>query len=269
MAMRGYPRNQLTDRSGTDPVATKTAQSRGYTISYEDTGAGPVIVLIPGATMSAADWRDAGYVDQLAPTHRVLSVDPLGNGLSDKPHDPDDYGWPAVANDMLAVMDAADVDRAVVWGYSRGGRLAAVLASEHPDRVAALVLHDASPENVMAGTPPPAHAEALMRGDFGLMWAGFDFSQDDQRYDEEVNDPRALGALWSGQARSGIAINLARIVAPALVIAGDDDRDVAKTVADALNVKLHVLPGLDHLRAFSRLDLVLPLVLGFLEPLGL
>ena len=81
--MRGYPRNRLTDRSGADLVATKTAQSRGHTISYEAAGVGPVIVLIPGATMSAADWREAGYVDRLTPNHRVLSVDPLGNGLSD------------------------------------------------------------------------------------------------------------------------------------------------------------------------------------------
>jgi pimeloyl-ACP methyl ester carboxylesterase len=268
--MRGYPRNRLTDRSGTDPVVTKTAQSRGYTISYDDAGVGPVIVLIPGATMSAADWRDAGYVDRLASTHRVLSVNPLGNGLSDKPHDPDVYAWPAVAADVLAVIDAADVDRAVVWGYSRGGALAAALASEHPDRVAALVLHDGSPENVAAGTPPPPHAEALMRGDFGPMWAGFAFSEDDRRYDEEVNDPRALGALWSGPGRYRVAMDLGRIVAPALVIeGGDDDPAVATTVADTLSAELHVIPGLDHLQAFSRLDLVMPLVLGFLEPLGL
>ena len=70
--------------------------------------------------------------------------------------------------------------------------------------------------------------------------------------------------------RSGIAIDLGHIVAPALVIeGGDDDPDVAKTVADALSAKLDVIPGLDHLQAFSRLDLVMPLVLAFLEPLGL
>ena len=268
--MRGYPRNRLTDRSGTGPVATKTARSRGYTISYEDAGVGPVIVLIPGATMSAADWRDAGYVDRLASTHRVLSVDPLGNGLSDKPHDPDAYVWPAVATDVLAVIDAADVDRAVLWGYSRGGALAAALSSEHPDRVAALVLHDGSPENVIAGTPPPPRVEALLRGDFGPMWAGFAFSEDDRHYDEEANDPRALGALWSGPGRSGVAIDLGRIVAPTLVIeGGDDDPGVATTVAGTLSAEVHVIPGLDHLQAFSRLDLVMPLVLGFLEPLGL
>jgi hypothetical protein len=46
MSVRGYPRNRLTDRSGTGPVVTKTAQSRGYTISCDDAGVGPVIVLI-------------------------------------------------------------------------------------------------------------------------------------------------------------------------------------------------------------------------------
>ena len=155
--MRGYPRNRLTDRSSASPVVTKTARSRGYTISYEDAGVGQVIVLITGATMSAADWRDAGYVDLLADDRRVLSVDPLGNGLSDKPRDPDAYGWPEVAGDVLAVMDAADVDRAVLWGYSRGGRLAAALAAENPDRAAALIVHDSELDDVAKGAPIPAY----------------------------------------------------------------------------------------------------------------
>lgn len=267
--MRGYPRNRLPDRSGADQVVTKAARSRGWTINYEDAGAGNVIVLIPGATMSAADWRDAGYVDRLAASRRVLNVDPLGNGLSDKPHDPSDYGWPAVADDVLAVMDAARADRAVVWGYSRGGPLAAALASGHPDRVAALILHDGVPQDVAPGTPPTPYSVALMGGDFAPMWAAFGFSEDDRRYDEEFNDPRALGALWVGLRRSGYAFDLAKIAAPTLIIAGDDDPDVTRTVADALGAELRLMPGLDHLQAFSRIDLVIPFVLDFLEPLGL
>ena len=268
--MRGYPRNRLTDRPDDEGVATRTTRSRGYTISYEDAGAGPAIVLIPGATMSAADWRDAGYVDRLATDHRVLGVDPLGLGLSDKPHDAEAYRWPAVAADVLAVMDAAGIERAVVWGYSRGGGLAAAVASEWPDRVSALILHDGTPEDVIAGTPLRPDVVALADGDFGPMWAAFDFSEPDRRHDEQVNDPMALGALWSARERFGAAFRLGRIVAPALVIeGGDDDPDGAKRCADALGVEVRVMPGLDHLQAFSRIDLVLPLVLGFLGPLRL
>ena len=270
--MRGYPRNRLTDRPDDEAVVTKTTQSRGYAISYEDAGTGPTIVLIPGATMSAADWRDAGYVERLATNHRVLSVDPLGNGLSDKPHDPDAYRWPDVADDVVAVMDAAGVDRAVVWGYSRGGGLAGAVAARCPDRVAALVLHDGGPAEVLKGSAPSLYAEAMSRGDFGLLWdgGGFTFSEDDRRYDEEANDPRALGAMAIGPRRSGIAIDLGRVTAPALVLeGGNDDPMVARKLADTLGVELNVLPGLDHLEAFSRLDLVMPLVLGFLESHGL
>lgn len=272
--MRGYPRNRLTDRSGADPVITRTTSSRGHTISFEDAGVGRAIVLIPGATMSAADWRDAGYVDLLATSRRVLSVDPLGNGLSDKPHDPDAYAWPAVAADVLAVMDAVGVDRAVVWGYSRGMGLAGALAADFPDRVAALILAGGGDltQEVAKGTAPSPYADAMSRGDFGLSWdgGGFTFSEDDRRYDEEFNDPRALGAMAAGRGRSGVSIDLGRVTAPALAyVGGNDEPDEHRATAEALGVELHVLPGLDHLEEFSRLDLVMPLVLGFLEPLGL
>jgi hypothetical protein len=53
--MRGYPRNRLTDRPADEVVVTRTTQSRGFKISYDDAGQGPVIVLIPGLTMPAAD----------------------------------------------------------------------------------------------------------------------------------------------------------------------------------------------------------------------
>jgi pimeloyl-ACP methyl ester carboxylesterase len=267
--MRGYPRNRVTVRPDDEVVVTRTTRSRGHTISYEDAGSGLAIVLLPGATMSAADFRDAGYVDRLAVDHRVLSIDPLGLGLSDKPHEAEAYRWPEVADDVLAVMDAAGVERAVVWGYSRGGGLAAVVASGHPDRVSALVLHEESPEDVIPGTPPSAHVAALIGGDFGPMWAAFDFSEPDRRHDEETNDPKALGALWSASRRFGVAFDLRHIAAPALVLSGDDDPGGAERCADALGAALRFMPGLDHLQAFSRTDIVMPLVLEFLRPLGL
>src|SRR5260221_12331234 len=166
--MRGYPRTWLTERPADEVVITKTTRSRGYTISYDDAGSGPVIVLVPGGTMSAGDWLDAGYVDQLAGSHGVISVAPLGLGQSDKPHDEAAYRLPDVAADVIAVMDAATVDRAVVWGYSYGGEVAAAVASHHV----------------------------------------------------AFNDPRAIGAMWSGADRSGSTTDLTRISAPALVLGG-------------------------------------------------
>ena len=270
--MRGYPRNRLTDRPADEVVVTRTTQSRGFKISYDDAGQGPVIVLIPGLTMSAADWRDAGYVDQLAVSHRVLSVDPLGNGLSEKPHDPDAYAYPAVAADLVAVMDAAGVDRATVWGYSRGAALALAFTTEFPDRTTSVILSGGGnlTIDVPKGSAQSAGSAALSAGDWEALWSKFDFSEADRRYDMEFNDPRALGAVGFGASRSAVSFNVGRVHVPALVyIGGNDEPEEERRTADALGVELHVLPGLDHLRGFSRIDLVMPVVLAFLEPLGL
>jgi hypothetical protein len=43
--------------------------------------------------------------------------DLLGFGQSDKPHQPADYGMPNLVSDVIAVLDAAGVERAHVWGY--------------------------------------------------------------------------------------------------------------------------------------------------------
>ena len=110
----------------------------------------------------------------------------------------------------------------------------------------------------------------MFHGDFGPLWEAHSFSADDRRYDAEVNDPRALGAMLLGFRRSGYAFDLGRVTAPALdYVGGDNEPDSEKRTAEALGVELQVLPGLDHLQAFSRVDLVMPLVLGFLGPLGL
>lgn len=269
--MRGYPRNRLTDR-GDEIVSMKVAPSRGHDIRYEDTGAGPAIVLIPGWTMSAADWRDAGYVDQLRPSHRVLNVDPLGNGLSDKPHAPEDYKWPDVAADVIAVLDHAGVDRAVLWGYSRGAVLAVAAAVEFPDRVAGVITNGGGNMTrvLAAGTPTGAMDEAMLAGDFGPLWEEYNFSVEDRAYDTEVNDPTALAAMQIAIDRYGRTIDCGQVHCPALALVGSrDDPDHDQITAEVTGAELHVLPGLNHLEAFSRLDLVMPIVFGLLEPLGL
>jgi pimeloyl-ACP methyl ester carboxylesterase len=200
--VRGCPRNRLTDRSTSEPVVTKTALSRGYAISYQDIGAGATpIVLIPGATMSAADWRDAGYIDWLASSRRVIAVDPLGNGLSDKPHDPDAYVWPAVAADIVAALDAARVERAVVWGYSRGPWLAAAMAATFGERVAALILGGGGDlsHGMPKGRPTSAHTAAMYEGDFGPMWKLFS-SPRPIRNTTQSSTTRWLSGRWESRS---------------------------------------------------------------------
>ncbi len=267
-AMRGYPRNRLTDRTNAAPVNTKTAQSRGYAISYEDAGAGPAVVLLPGWTMSAGDWRDAGYVDRLATSHRVLNVDPLGNGLSDKPHETAAYRHRDVAADVVAVLDAEGVSKAVVWGYSRGAYLALAVATEFPERVSGVILVGGSDltQGIAPGGEPEPLDVAMFGGDFEALWDKYSFSEEDRQYDAEVNDPRALGAMDLALTEFGTSADCSRVTAPALVYCGGEDHPAEnRTTADALGAEFVLLPGLNHLTSFSEVDLVMPRVLEFLE----
>jgi pimeloyl-ACP methyl ester carboxylesterase len=79
-------------------------------------------------------------VDALSAHYRVLIANPLGHGESNKPHDIDAYRPRDAGRDLIAVMDAADVERATLWGYSRGGNLAATAAADSPGRATSLII---------------------------------------------------------------------------------------------------------------------------------
>ncbi|UWU95723.1 alpha/beta fold hydrolase [Bradyrhizobium sp. CB1015] len=59
--------------------------SRGERIHYTNDGTGPIVVLQHGFLLDAESWRRAGIVSVLAQRYRVLCVDSLGHGRSDKP----------------------------------------------------------------------------------------------------------------------------------------------------------------------------------------
>src|SRR5690606_39044625 len=74
----------------------------------------------------------------LAQTHRVIGIDMLGCGYTDKPDRP--YLIPDYAEHALAVLDALDIDSAAVIGVSLGSWVGARLAVDRPDRITQLVM---------------------------------------------------------------------------------------------------------------------------------
>lgn len=242
------------------------ARSRGYAISYEDAGQGSPVVLLPGFMQSAADYRQAGYVDRLAATRRVLIVDPLGHGQSDKPHEAEAYRAPDLAADVIAVMDAAGLERAALWGYSRGAWLACMTAIEFPHRLTALILGGAALSQPPATDMPP-WVDPLSRGDWAGFWSLFPIPLDAEvKRHFELNDPKALAAERIGRIESAYVFDLGRVSAPALVYCGGDDGpDDAVPTAQALKTELRVVDGCDHFGAFKAVDSVMPLAVTFLK----
>jgi pimeloyl-ACP methyl ester carboxylesterase len=246
----------------------RIATSRGYAISYEDVGQGSPLVLLPGLMQSAADYREAGYVNLLAANRRVLTVDPLGHGRSDKPHEAEAYRAPDVAADVIAVLDAAGLEKATLWGYSRGAWLTCMAAIEFPERLAALILGG----EALTRPPPtevPSWNETLARGDWAAFWSVFPIplTREVRRHFEDINDPKALAAERIGRIESAYTFDLARVSAPALVYCGGDDDPVdVMPTAQALKTELHVVEGCDHFGTFKEVDRVMPFVTAFLKP---
>ncbi|HEV3013729.1 MAG TPA: alpha/beta hydrolase, partial [Actinomycetota bacterium] len=111
----------------------------GVRVFWERYGEGEPTVLLPPTweIVHSRFWK--GQVPYLDRHTRVVTFDPRGNGRSDRPWGFEAYRRREFAADALAVLDAAGVDRAVVVTWCDMGE-SLILAAEHPERVAGLVL---------------------------------------------------------------------------------------------------------------------------------
>jgi 2-succinyl-6-hydroxy-2,4-cyclohexadiene-1-carboxylate synthase len=115
----------------------------GIRLNVQQSGAGRSLLLLHGFTGSAATWTP--LIDSLPPHFHTIAPDLIGHGRSDSPLDAERYRMDRCVADLLAVLDALEVERADVLGYSMGGRVALHLAAAAPQRVGALVLESSSP----------------------------------------------------------------------------------------------------------------------------
>lgn len=110
-----------------------------YDIARHDDPARGTVVLLHGSVLSRAIWRGLGYLAPLAQEHTVVRLDLRGHGMSGAPHEAAAYAPERFVADVLAVLDAEDVDEAALVGYSLGARVALGTALAHPRRVSRLV----------------------------------------------------------------------------------------------------------------------------------
>lgn len=110
-----------------------TVQIEGGRLSYSDTGSGPAIVFLHAGIADGRMWQR--QQPEFAADHRTIVYDLRGYGESDLPSGP--Y---AMHQDLVALLDALSVDRAVLVGCSLGGMVSLDCALAHPERVSGLVL---------------------------------------------------------------------------------------------------------------------------------
>ena len=119
-------------------VAVSGGELATYRVGADSGTGAPLVLAIHGITSTSRTWLATGRA--LGDRATLLAVDLRGRGRSAEL--PPLVGLDAHVRDMVAVLDAAGLDRAVVVGHSLGAYIAARLATSHPDRVARLVLVD-------------------------------------------------------------------------------------------------------------------------------
>lgn len=112
----------------------------GQKICYFDLGEGPPLILIHGVGGDADEW--VFCLEELSSSNRVIAVDLLGFGHSDKP--PIRYTIGGFVEMLELFLNALAIERAALLGSSLGGWVAATFALQFPERTDRLILVDAA-----------------------------------------------------------------------------------------------------------------------------
>jgi class 3 adenylate cyclase len=144
----------------------KYARSGDVAIAYQVVGEGPVDLVFVRGTLAdlLAGWDQPLFVDHvegLAQFSRVILFDKRGSGLSDPVRQ-----VPTLEtrmDDIRAVMDACESERAVLWAAQEGSRISILFAATYPERTSALVLYDPTTRGLWAPDYPWAATEEEWR----------------------------------------------------------------------------------------------------------
>ena len=256
--------------------------SNGANLYWEERGSGDPILLIMGLGASLEAWDRTAPV--LAARYRVILFDNRGVGRSDVPPGP--YSLEMMADDAAAILDAAGVKSAHVYGASMGGMIAQEFALRHPSRVRKLILGctgcggrdvvRAEPEVVAA-----LNARARMaREDAMWMMAPYiyDASTPRERIEEDFRSRLSANGSNEGYAAQYQAIvgwkgshaRLGGLQMPTLVIHGETDRlvppDNGRIIARAIpGSKLLMLPRASHIYMTDQNEAASAAIMTFLE----
>jgi pimeloyl-ACP methyl ester carboxylesterase len=247
----------------------------GLRVHYQEYGSGDrAFVLLHGFLASTFSWREV--TAPLAEKGRVLVFDRPGFGLTERPVEWEGlnpYSPEAQANLVVGLMDALQIERAILVGNSAGGAIAAYTALLYPDRVEGLILVDAA---IYTSGGSPGWLQPLLRTpqarrlgpllvrnirewgkDFGRLawydpskmtdavWEGYMLPLQVQNWD------RALWEFTLASRPLNIPDRLSEIQIPALVLTGEEDRIVpaeeSRRLASELpEAELVVIPNCGH-----------------------
>ena len=210
---------------------TRYARSGDAHIAYQVFGEGDLdLVFVPGFVSNIEHYwempRVPDLLERLGSFARVVMFDKRGTGLSDPVAGPPPLEQRM--DDMQAVMGAAGVERAALFGISEGGPASLLFAATYPDRTSALVLYGSTPrfrtDSDISWGATDKQME-LVLADISARWG--DGAVLEAFAPSGVGDP-AMEELWSKFQRAGASPAMGRAVIAALFEI--DVRDILPTI---------------------------------------
>jgi pimeloyl-ACP methyl ester carboxylesterase len=221
-------------------------------IAYDDQGAGPVVICMPGIGDIRAEYRLLAP-QLVAAGFRVVTMDPRGQGESDARWA--DYSVPAIAGDVLALARELRAGLVYLVGNSRAGAVAVWAAAEAPELVAGMALISPFARD---NTTPRWQARLLYMALFAPLFSGpwgpamwrrylatlyptgqpYDLAPYLDRVEAVMRQPGRLRALRATLSPTQAPLSglLERVKAPTQVIFGTKDRDFASPETEARTV---------------------------------
>jgi 3-oxoadipate enol-lactonase len=231
-------------------------------IYWDEQGQGTPLLLIMGLGYPSALWHRTRPV--LSQHFRTIALDNRGVGLSDAPPAP--YAIATMASDAAAVLDAAEITRAHIFGISMGGMIAQEFALQYPARTQSLILGCTSPGGPSAVRADRSVSDILFARGMTLEQAReailpyiYDVTTPPEKVEEDVSLRRRWLPSLAGYMAQLQAIlawesysRLDQIKASTLVIHGQSDALVppanGKLIAERIpNAKLVLLDHASHL----------------------
>ena len=202
-------------------------------LHYIEKGKGQPLLLLHGNGENGRYFKN--QIDIFARGYHVFAIDTRGHGKSPRGTQP--FTIRQFSEDLLDFMDAHDIRRADILGFSDGGNIAMIFAMNHPDRVKRLILNGANLDP--SGVKRRVQLPITLGYKAALAFAG---KSEEARKKAEmlglmVNDPDVQPE------------ELSRIQAPTLVIAGTKDlilRKHTKLIAECIPDSTLVFIQGDH-----------------------
>ena len=244
----------------------------GTRVYWEEFGKadGPPVVVLPGGLCTIAVM--GGQIQRLATeSYRVIAIDSRGNGKSSNTASVLTYEM--MSDDVVGVMDALNIPRTDVVGWSDGGNLGLDLARRYPARIHKVVAFGAN------HSPPPDGVDPVQvkafkdaTADSAMLWPLR------YMYQKSSPTPEKWPVLFE-QERTLVFSQpqwsldqLATIRAPVLLINGEHDLILLPYATEMKNAipraRLEIIPGGTHEVPLADPDVVNPIMLSFLKQVG-